>query len=119
MRAFLFLLFAWTATGQNAGGLKSEQHQFRIRNFKTESGVTLPEAVVVYGTYGHLNASKDNVVLLPSYFRSNYHGYERMIGQGKALNPEDVLIVATELFGNGRSSSPAIRRNLFTAHVFR
>lgn len=107
MRAFLCLLVSWTLTGQNVPGPKSEQHQFRIRNFKTESGVTLPEAVVVYGTYGRLNASKDNVVLLPSYFRSNYHGYEWMIGQGKALNPENAFIVATELFGNGRSSSPS------------
>lgn len=107
MRAFLLFLIGWTATGQNAAGPKSEQHHFRIRNFRTESGVTLPAAVVVYGTYGHLDASKDNVILLPSYFRSNYHGYERMIGEGKALNPENVFIVATELFGNGRSSSPS------------
>src|SRR3982751_3673917 len=35
------------------------------------------------------------------------HGYERMIGEGKALNPENVFIVSTELFGNGRSSSPS------------
>src|SRR5215218_5980014 len=107
MRAFLFLLVSCTLIGQNVSAPTSEQHQFHIRNFKTESGVTLPEAVVVYGTYGRLNASKDNVVLLPSYYRSNYHGYEWMIGQGKALNPEKVFIVSTELFANGRSSSPS------------
>src|ERR1043166_984140 len=29
-------------------------HEFVIANFKTESGVTLPQARVVYGTYGRL-----------------------------------------------------------------
>src|SRR5690348_2919226 len=107
MRTALFLLVSLGLNGQNLPGPTSEQHQFHIRNFKTESGVTLPEAVVVYGTYGKLNAAKDNVVLLPSYFRSNYHGYESIIGQDKALNPENVFIASTELFGNGRSSSPS------------
>jgi homoserine acetyltransferase len=43
---------------------KPEIHEFVITNFKTESGITLPQARVVYGTYGHLNAARDNVVLL-------------------------------------------------------
>ena len=41
------------------------------------------------------------------------HGYERMIGEGKALNPENVFIVWTELFGNGRSSSLSNRPEPF------
>jgi ABC-type antimicrobial peptide transport system permease subunit len=44
--------------------------------FKTESGVTLPRARVIYGTYGHLNAAKDNAVLLPSHYMADCHGYE-------------------------------------------
>ena len=43
----------------------SERHEFVIANFKTESGVTFPKATVVYGTYGHLNAAKDNVSFSP------------------------------------------------------
>src|SRR5882757_1173937 len=58
---------------------KPEIHEFVIANFKTESGVTLPEARVVYGTYGHLNAAKDNVVLLPSHYLADSHGYEWLI----------------------------------------
>jgi homoserine O-acetyltransferase/O-succinyltransferase len=46
---------------------QGERHEFVIPNFKTESGVTLPKAIVVYGTYGHLNAAKDNLVILPSH----------------------------------------------------
>ena len=49
----------------------AERHEFAISNFRSESGVTLAQARVVYGTYGHLNAAKDNAVLLPSHsFRS-------------------------------------------------
>ena len=62
---------------------------------------------MVYGTYGRLNAAKDNAVLLSSPYRDNYHGYEWMIGPGKALDPGKLFLVSTELFGNGRSSSPS------------
>ncbi len=48
----------------------------------------LPEAKVVYGTYGTLNAAKDNAILLPSHYLANYHGYEWLIGADKALDPE-------------------------------
>src|SRR5947208_497102 len=86
---------------------KGEQHEFVIANFKTESGVTLPQARVVYGTYGHLNAARDNVVLLPSHYMATFHGYEWLIGPERALDPSKLFLVATEMFGNGRSSSPS------------
>jgi homoserine O-acetyltransferase/O-succinyltransferase len=86
---------------------KAERHEFVIANFKTESGVVLPQAKVVYGTYGTLNAAKDNAVLLPSHYMANFHGYEWLIGPDKALDPSKLFLVATELFGNGNSSSPS------------
>ncbi len=86
---------------------KGERHEFVIANFKTESGVVLPQARVVYGTYGKLNTAKDNVVLLPSHYMANSHGYEWLIGADKALDSSKLFLVATELFGNGNSSSPS------------
>ncbi len=38
---------------------------------------------------------------------ANLHGYEWLIGPGKALDTSKLFLVATELFGNGRSSSPS------------
>lgn len=87
--------------------LKSERHEFVMADFKTESGVTLPRALVVYGTYGQLDAAKDNVVLVPSHYLADFHGYEWLIGADKALDPTKLFIVATELFGSGHSSSPS------------
>src|SRR4051794_35226713 len=82
----------------------AEHHEFVIDNFRTESGVILPHARIVYGTYGHLNAARDNVVLLPSHYMANHHGYEWLIGDGRALDTSTLFLVATELFGNGFSS---------------
>src|SRR5215469_8008839 len=105
----IIILFAQTLIAQNSPAAKPEgtQHEFMIANFKTESGATLPQVHVVYGTYGHLNAEKNNVVLLPSHYMANFHGYEWLIGPDLALDPSKLFLVATELFGNGRSSSPS------------
>jgi homoserine O-acetyltransferase len=83
------------------------EHAFIIHNFRTESGVTLPEAKIVYGTYGHLNAAGDNAILLPSHYMGDMHGYDWLIGPGKALDPARQFLITSELFGNGRSSSPS------------
>ena len=103
----LLVMTAVGASGQTPAPPQSTQHEFRISNFKTESGKVLPEALIVYGTYGKLNAAKDNAVLLPSHYMANYHGYQWLIGPGKALDPEKLFLVSTELFGNSRSSSPS------------
>jgi len=88
------------------------QHEFVIKNFKTESGVVLPEAKIVYGTYGKLNAAGDNAVLLPSHYMANMRGYGWLIAPGgmakqRALDSTKLFLVTSELFGNGRSSSPS------------
>jgi homoserine O-acetyltransferase len=83
------------------------QHDFRIRHFKTEGGAQLPEVRIVYGTYGHLDAAGDNAILLPSHYMADMHGYAWLIGPGKALDPGKLFLITSELFGNGRSSSPS------------
>jgi len=91
----------------SAAGAEPEQHRFTIKEFQTQSGVVLPEATVVYGTYGRLNAAHDNVVLLPSHYMADMTGYGWLIGPGRALDPNKLFLVTSELFGNGRSSSPS------------
>jgi len=85
----------------------ADHHELVIESFRTESGVTLPKARIVYGTYGHLNAARDNVVLLPSHYMATHHGYEWLIGSDRALDTSKLFLVATELFGNSHSSSPS------------
>jgi homoserine O-acetyltransferase/O-succinyltransferase len=102
----LFLL-ASLASALFAQAPASERHEFVIENFRTESGVVIPAAHIVYGTYGTLNADKSNAILLPSHYMANFHGYEWLIGADKSLDPSKLFLVCTELFGNGRSSSPS------------
>jgi homoserine O-acetyltransferase len=88
-----------------------ERHKFTLHNFKTESGAVLPEAHIVYGTYGTLNADRSNAVLLPSHYMANLTGYGFLIKSdaypGGALDTSKLFLVTSELFGNGRSSSPS------------
>jgi homoserine O-acetyltransferase len=101
------MLIAGTAAAQTPAPPAGDEHVFAIRDFASESGAVLPEAKIVYGTYGTLNAAKDNVILVPSHYMADWHGYEWLIGKDLALDPARYFIVATEMFGNGRSSSPS------------
>jgi len=95
------------ARAQSPAELEPVQHEFVLKNFRTESGTVLPEAHIIYGTYGKLNAAADNAVLLPSHYMADMHGYGWLIGPGKALDPGKLFLITSELFGNGRSSSPS------------
>jgi len=105
MKTLILVLLCRALMAQDSVG--AERHEFVIANLRTESGVLLPQARIVYGTYGHLNADRSNAVLLPSHYMANFHGYEWLIGPGKALDPSELFLIATELFGNGNSSSPS------------
>lgn len=107
MKKLLFLLLISTGAFAQNNRPDPRRHAFDIKNFKTESGTVLPVAHIVYGTYGHLNEAHSNAVLLPSHYMANLHGYEWLIGPGKALDTTKLFLVTTELFGNGRSSSPS------------
>jgi homoserine O-acetyltransferase len=110
MKKLIFFLcvcpIVW-AQGPTKKPEAGERHEFVIANFHTETGVVLPAARIVYGTYGHLNAAHDNVILLPSHYMADYHGYEWLIGAGHALDTSQLFLVATEMLGNGHSSSPS------------
>ncbi|MBX9632056.1 MAG: alpha/beta fold hydrolase [Burkholderiales bacterium] len=88
--------------------LAGADHQIHdLGAFALESGKTLPDAKLAYVTHGTLNADKNNVVLLPSAYAGNHHGYDYLIGPGKALDPARYFIVVTNMFGNGLSTSPS------------
>jgi len=104
----LILLLSQGVFAQNTAKVdKVPRYDFVIKNFTTEDGIVLPEAHIIYGTYGHLNASHSNAVLLPSHYMADRHGYEWLIGSGKTLDTNRLFLVTTELFGNGQSSSPS------------
>jgi len=105
----IVLLPATKAAGQPAGPPTFERHDFVVRNFKTESGTVLPEARLVYTTLGQLNAAGTNAILLPSHYMADFNGYNWLIGSApdRVFNASRDFLILTELFGNGRSSSPS------------
>ena len=84
-----------------------EHREFSLGNFQLESGVALPDAKLNYVTHGTLNASKSNAVLLPSWYSGDHHGYDYLIGPGKAFDPANYFVIVTDQFSNGFSSSPS------------
>jgi homoserine O-acetyltransferase len=105
----IVLFPATEAAGQPAAPPALERHEFVVRNFKTENGVVLPEARLVYTTLGQLNAAGTNAILLPSHYMADFNGYNWLIGSApdRVFNSSRDFLILTELFGNGRSSSPS------------
>ena len=77
---FVVSLVARTVVAQPAQAPALQRHEFVIHDFRTEGGVVLPEARVVYSTLGTLNAAGDNAILLPSHYMANFNGYNWLIG---------------------------------------
>lgn len=84
----------------------SELITFELDDFELISGLSL-DLKLAYRCYGELNAAKDNVIVLPTYYTGNDESYLKIIGSEFALNPEKYFIVIPNLFGNGVSSSPS------------
>ena len=83
-------------------------HQtFEIKDFELEAGEILPSAILSYVTHGRLNEEKNNLVLVPSAYLGDHHGFDFLIQEDKALSPDNYFIVATDMFQNGYSSSPS------------
>lgn len=94
-------------TGSAAVRADDEVQHHELGAHVLESGTTLPGARLAYVTHGTLNADRSNAILLPSFYAGDHHGYDFLIGPGKALDPAKDFIIAVNLFGNGRSSSPS------------
>ncbi|MBM12835.1 MAG: hypothetical protein CL759_12245 [Chloroflexi bacterium] len=80
---------------------------FNIDSLPLQSGTTLREAKLAYKTYGRLNAARDNVVVLPTFFGGQHTQNEGMIGEGRALDPSKYFIIVPNMFGNSVSTSPS------------
>lgn len=80
---------------------------FNLGDVTLQSGVTLPNTLLAYKTYGKLNERKDNVIVYPTAFGDQHAQNEWLIGSGKALDPERYFIIVPNLLGNGLSSSPS------------
>ena len=102
-----WVLASVVSLSAQAPQMDAHRRYYSLGDFTLESGVTLPDAKMAYATFGTLNRDKSNVILAPSWYGSDHHGYDFLIGDGRALDPAKYFIVATEMFASGFSSSPS------------
>jgi homoserine O-acetyltransferase len=80
---------------------------FELGDVALQSGITLRQAKLAYKTYGKLAPSRNNVIVMPTYYSGQHADNEAMIGPGHALDPARYFIIVPNMFGNGLSSSPS------------
>ncbi|GMI47251.1 hypothetical protein TrCOL_g10540 [Triparma columacea] len=85
------------------GKMTSEGDKFTIKNFKLESGETLPTATLNYRTYGALNEAKDNVIVVCHALTGNASldgWWGGLLGEGKAFDTNKYLVVCCNILGS-------------------
>lgn len=80
---------------------------FDAEDFVLQSGLTFPNIQLVYKTHGRLNGRRDNAILFPTWFSVHHTTLEWIIGPGRALDPDRYFIIAVNILGNGKSTSPS------------
>ena len=84
-----------------------DYQSYDLGDLQLQSGETLPDAKLAYQSYGELSPSKDNVVVLPTFYTGSHNRNEGFFGSGRAIDPARHFIVSINMFGNGLSSSPS------------
>ena len=100
-----FGLFTLLMSGISFSG--GDHQVFELGDFQLENSEILPSAFLSYVTHGKLNGEKDNLVIVPSAYLGDHHGFDFLIQEDKALSPDRYFIVAIDMFQNGYSSSPS------------
>jgi len=80
---------------------------FELGDVVLQSGITLRQAKIAYQTYGRLAPSRDNAIVMPTFYGGQHVGNEAMMGRGRAVDPARYFIIVPNMFGNGLSSSPS------------
>jgi homoserine O-acetyltransferase/O-succinyltransferase len=87
--------------------MSADGNVFELGTFRLHSGGLLPNARLVYRTYGTLAPDRANVVLYPSSYGAHHSDLEWLVSKGGILDPSRYFVVLVNMFGNGLSSSPS------------
>jgi homoserine O-acetyltransferase/O-succinyltransferase len=102
-----------------------EDRNFPIRDFRLQNSEVMPEVNIAYETYGRLAADGRNAVLVTHGYTSSHHAaghnpangnqpgwWNGLIGPGKAIDTDQLYVVASNMLGssfgstNGASLNP-------------
>jgi len=102
-----------------------ESRTFTSRDFPLQCGKVLPEATIAYETYGRLDATGRNAVLLAHGFTSSHHAagryaadkaprglfehepgwWEALVGPGRAIDTDRLFAVSSNMLGSSYGST--------------
>ncbi len=73
------------------------------------SGEVISDCQIGYRTYGKLNATRDNVVIMPTWHTGSTLDLEKyeLIGPNKLLDTNQYFVITIDALGNGISTSPS------------
>jgi len=102
-----------------------ESKIFSARDYRLESGQTLPVLELAYETYGTLSPAKDNAILVVHGYTSSHHAagknapgkqgrgvpegsagwFDGLIGPGKAVDTDRYFVVSVNALGSAHGST--------------
>ncbi|KAG9047037.1 homoserine O- acetyltransferase [Tulasnella sp. UAMH 9824] len=101
--------------------LISNQSLRVVPSFTLESGVTLREVPVAYKTWGTLNATKDNVMIICHAFTGSADvedWWGPLMGPGKAFDPRRFFIICLNTMGSPYGSASPVTVNPDTGELY-
>ena len=97
---------------------------FTLGDFRLANGTVMPEATIVYETYGRLAPDGRNAVLCTHGYTGSHHfagrnpvnghqpgSWDGLIGPGKAIDTDKLFVVASNMLGSSFGSTNAASRN--------
>ena len=80
---------------------------YPIGDLPLEEGGVIRNCQLAVATFGTLNASRDNAILVPTWYSGTSKIIEQVyIGEGRALDPKQYFIIVVNQIGSGLSTSP-------------
>jgi len=102
MKKILFLLLCGLANWATA-----QQKFYHLGDFKLENGQVIKDCKIGYRTFGKLNASKSNAVLVPTWFTGNSQQKSFVADPKSFVDSTKYFVIIVDALGNGVSSSPS------------
>src|SRR5437762_8078510 len=97
---------------------------FTLRDFPVADGTVMPEATIVYETYGRLARDGRNAVLFTHGYTGSHHAagrnpangnqpgsWDGLIGPGKPIDTDKLFVVASNMLGSSFGSTNAVSLN--------
>jgi homoserine O-acetyltransferase/O-succinyltransferase len=101
------ILFCCCLTWLVPASAPAQELQFaNLGDFRLESGEVLHDCRIGYRTFGHINATASNAILIPTWAGGTTEELKPTIGPKRLLDDSEYFVIAIDALANGVSSSP-------------